>query len=261
MKSAISLALCMCLVSSAFPVAAQDGIAATPGPMARAITREAVRLGTVQEVVKPGDADWASVRRLAPGTEVIVTVRGSRSGIRHVVSASDSVLTVLNLADRSLPEAATRALLNIAANHSEYLAGAKTGGTFLFDKRVRVASDGVFVADQKVADLGQVIETVARTDVVEIKTSGRTLSPRSFSAQVQKGALLGAIAGVVTGLAFISGLCDGSHCDAAGYMWAAEWFGGPGAGIGALIGAASHRAQRVIYRDVDIGSAGGRPDN
>ena len=242
MKSAISLALSMCLVSSAFPVAAQDGIAATPGPIARAITREAVRLGTVQEVAKPGDSDWASVRRLAPGTEVIVTVRGSQSGKRHVVSASDSVLTVLNLTDPSLPDAATRALLSMAANHSEHFAGVKTGGHFLFDKSVRMASDGVFVADQKVADLGQVVETIARTDVVEIRSSGRTLSP------VQKGALIGAIAGVATGLTFASLLCDGSHCYTSGYVWAAALFGGSGAGIGALIGAARHKAQNVIYR-------------
>ena len=49
MKSAISLALSMWLVSSAFPVAAQDGIAATPGPIARAISRtdlvEGARVG------------------------------------------------------------------------------------------------------------------------------------------------------------------------------------------------------------------------
>jgi hypothetical protein len=54
MKSAMSLAWSMCLVSSAFPVAAQDGIAAPPGPIARALTREAVRLGTVRQVASPG---------------------------------------------------------------------------------------------------------------------------------------------------------------------------------------------------------------
>src|SRR3981081_1127036 len=96
-------------------------------------------------------------------------------------------------------------------------------------------SDGVFVADQKVADLGQVVETIARTDVVEIRSSGRTLSP------VQKGALIGAIAGVATGRTFASLLCEGGPCYTSGYVWEAALFGGSGAGIGALIGAARHK--------------------
>lgn len=207
----------------------------------RASIQEGVRL-TAARLIDPGRSAWASVRRLAPGTEVTVTVRGSQSGKRHVVSASDSVLTVLNLTDPSLPDAATRALLSMAANRSEYFAGAQTGGNFLFDKSVRIASDGVFVADQKVADLGQVVETIARTDVVEIRSSGRTLSP------VQKGALIGAIAGVATGLTGASLLCDGSRCYTSGYVWAATLFGGPGAGIGALMGTGTHKAQDVIYR-------------
>lgn len=251
MKSAVSLALSMCLVSSAFPVAAQDGIAATPGPIARAITREAVRLGTVQEVGKPGGPDWARVRRLVPGTEVIVTVRGSQPGKRHVVSASDSVLTVLNLTDPSLPDAATRALLSMAANHSEYFAGAQAGRNFVFDKSVRIASDGVFVADQKVADLGQVVETIARTDVVEVRPGSASVSGVRKGALI--GALIGAAGGIAIALANVSQQCEGG-CATPGkaFLVYGGVFGGVGtgigAGVGAIIGASTHHSPDAIYR-------------
>jgi hypothetical protein len=121
MKSALSLTLTVCLVGSAMPLAGQERLGPTSGPIARAVTREAIRLaaasaeaGTseleaVQQAGKPVQADWSRVRKLAPGTEVIVIVQGSRPGTRYVVLADESELTVINLTAPELPSPSTSA--------------------------------------------------------------------------------------------------------------------------------------------------------
>src|SRR5712691_9271926 len=92
MKSALSLTLIASLVGSA-PVAAQDRVESTAGPIARAVTREAVRLA-VDPQSEPADSDWARVRALVPGTEVIVAIKGARLGKRYIVRADESELVV-----------------------------------------------------------------------------------------------------------------------------------------------------------------------
>jgi len=72
MKSAFSLALIVCLVGLALPVTAQE----------------------------------QSVRKLVPGTEIIVTVRGSPPAQRDVVAGDEVDLTVLKVADPTLLRAA-----------------------------------------------------------------------------------------------------------------------------------------------------------
>ena len=55
---------------------------------------------------------------------------------------------------------------------------------------VRVESGGVFVADRNVADLGQIVDRIARTDVVEIRNES-VLHPA-----VARGALIGLATGI-----------------------------------------------------------------
>ena len=94
MKSALSLTLIVCLVGSALPAAAQDRLdEPTSGPIARAVTREAVRLATAQPN-EPADRDWSRVRDLKSGTEIIVTVGTSRPARRSFVRADDSSLWI-----------------------------------------------------------------------------------------------------------------------------------------------------------------------
>jgi hypothetical protein len=125
-----------------------------------------------------------------------VTVKGSQPGSRYVVMADDSGLTVLNLTDPTLPAASTRVLRDLASHHPEYFAAMQKGGTFGEDS-VRVGRDGVFVADRKVADLGQVVETIARNDVTEI--SGPVVARGSVLGAVL-GGYLGFAVGAVPGL-------------------------------------------------------------
>ena len=93
MKSALSLTLIASLAGSALPVAAQERMESTAGPVARAVTREAVRLAADPQS-EPAGSDWARVRSLVPGTEVIVTIRSTRLGKRYIVRADESELVV-----------------------------------------------------------------------------------------------------------------------------------------------------------------------
>ena len=75
------------------------------GPVAQAIAHEAVRLAADERTLSLGpgsvrqattsDSDWLRVRQLAPGTEIVVTVRGSQPGKRTFASANASELTVM----------------------------------------------------------------------------------------------------------------------------------------------------------------------
>ena len=89
MRSTLSLTLIVCLVASALPVTAQER-----GPLARAVTRESVRLAAVQSGGTPADSNWSHVRGLAPGTDVVVTVRGSKFARCTFVQADESALIV-----------------------------------------------------------------------------------------------------------------------------------------------------------------------
>jgi hypothetical protein len=245
MKSAVSLALSIGLVLSALPVAAQDRVVASSGPLARAIAREAARLTTVQQVGKPTNSDWACVRRLVPGTEVTVTVRGSQPGTRYVVLADEYGVTVLNLTNPTIPPAAKSVLPEVASHHPEYFTAAQKGGTFVLDKNVRMGPDGVFVADRKIADLAELAERIVRDDVVQVE--GPTRARGSVA-----GAVIGAGGGFLVGsTAFVvqalrddcSGGCSGSNALA---VMALVGFPVAGGILGYRI--SSHETRGVIYR-------------
>ena len=78
MRSAVSFALVTSLIGSAVPVAARHS------PFA-----------TVQQD-EPVDSGWSRVRKLATGTELIVTVQGAPLANRYFVAGDESDLTVLN---------------------------------------------------------------------------------------------------------------------------------------------------------------------
>jgi hypothetical protein len=185
MKSALSLTLAVALMTSVPPVMAQEPMVPAPGPIAKALTREAIRLAAANlNGVRTGgsaDVDWMGVRRLAPGTEIIVTVGNAKPRKRYFVLAVGSTVTVLNLTAEALPAAATRLLRDIAAHHPEYFASTQRAAQF-GDQDVQVRPDGVFLAGHKIADLDQIVERIARADVVDVRSvqpwsHARTLAP------------------------------------------------------------------------------------
>ena len=178
-------------------------------------------------------SDWSRVMQVAPASQIQVQTRSAPSAERHFVAANDSGLTLLNLGDASLPREASRALLEMAAEHPEYFGARERQATFA-RASVRIGRDGVFVGNRRVADYEHVIETLARRDVLEIR--GPVIARGSVP-----GALLGGWIGFAVGV--LPGL-GGASSDVA-------WLAVTGAAaVGGYLGHrwSSHRTQGVIYR-------------
>jgi hypothetical protein len=261
MKSALALMLIVCLTGSAMPVTAQGqtekptafsfrALGLEAGPLARAVTREAARLAA-EDVApsvasaggdKSGQSNWSRVRDLE-GEEILLTVSGSPPGKRYVVrgTVDQFGLTVLNLTDSSIPVAVTDALAGAAWWHADYFGLARRGSTVRLDKHVRLAPDGVFLDDRKVAELEQVVQLVARDSVAEIRHVHRA---------IKRGMAWGALIGGLAGIAMTNWHCHGEN-DAAGCgnLNGIMVIFGPamGLGIGSGIGA-TFKISTVVYR-------------
>ena len=95
MQFAVSIPLIVCLVTSTLPLEAQDRMQSMAGPIARGIAREATRL-TVDQSASSTDVEWSRVRKLASGSEIIVTIEGAQPVERRVVRVDESSLTLSN---------------------------------------------------------------------------------------------------------------------------------------------------------------------
>jgi hypothetical protein len=198
MRSAVSFALVTSLIGSAVPIAAPQNIPVA-GPITPSITREAARFATVQQS-NPVDSQWSRVRKLAPGAELIVIVKGAQLAHRYFVAGDESDLTVLNLDDPALAGAARDVLRDLASTHPEYFLAAQKGGRFVLEKNVRMGPDGVFVADRKAADLVQVVERYGRSDITEIRTAIVESNPVGCAfAGFYGGGIVGGLPGAVIG--------------------------------------------------------------
>lgn len=127
MRSTLSLTLIACLLP--FPAAALDAL---PGPIAAAIPLEAARLVTSQDAASEADSEhqdtltlsrWSRVRRLAPETNMIVTVKGGQPRRWRFKTADDSQLTVYD----STGYEETIARSNVAVIETFAIRGSKAG--------------------------------------------------------------------------------------------------------------------------------------
>lgn len=118
MLGALSFSLTLVLTTSALPVTAQEQTETprafdlrgpVPGtcPLARAATREAVRLAAAREPLSlsiegvaqggaPATSDWSRVRQLGRGTGITVTVKNAPPVHGQFLAADESELTMLN---------------------------------------------------------------------------------------------------------------------------------------------------------------------
>lgn len=94
------------------------------------------------------------------------------------------------------------------SHHSEYFVGGAKTEQFK-QQNVRVEPDGVFVEDRKVADLGQIVQTTARADVLEISEARQRLSTR---ASIGKWVGIGAAIAGATVLFWFLRICGGFQC-------------------------------------------------
>jgi hypothetical protein len=128
------------------------------GASAVAGANAAARPGT-SSPVEADAVTWKRVQRLDPGARVKITVGGTVVE-RYFVRADDNELIVLNLSAANLPK---RQLLNMAVDNPAWVAG--TSKTTYRDNNLRIGPEGVFVKDQKVAELAQVVERIPRDRV------------------------------------------------------------------------------------------------
>jgi hypothetical protein len=240
-----------------------------------ALTREAVRLAAahgsspalqhddVQQVAKTGRADWAGLRNVAPGNavDIVVSTMGADGHsapilTRYFVSADDSSLTVLNLSDPALPAAAARALRQIASQHRGFLDGAVRGGTFIVGD-VRLAAAGVFVSDQKIADLRDIVETTARTEVLEIRIRQRGRGVWGQLGPVG-GYFVGAMSGAYAARLACQAATGRNRCDSGAALTGIALGGIAGAGYG--LRAARRETESTIYSAPRCGEVDGVQD-
>lgn len=145
---------------------------------------------TVVSVAAPAAAQptpdiWGHLRGLAPGTEILVTLRGSDGpGKRYFLAATDSELTTLNLTDPRLPRDARNVLRNVAETNTEFLLATENGGT-LTDEDVRLGPAGIYVGKDKVGEMAQVVERVSRDQIVAVTRPGG--APLSWNRPVEIG--------------------------------------------------------------------------
>jgi hypothetical protein len=173
------------------------------------------------------------VSELQAGTEVVLTARGSQPANRYFVVSDQSRVIVLNLTDPTLPGAATRVLRDMASRHPEYFSTMQQGGTFEQDN-VRLGRDGLSVANRRIADIGQIVETIARNDVAEIR-----------GPVVARGSVIGAVLGGWIGFSV------GAAAALGGASGAAAWSALIGSvAVGSFLGShwSSHAPEGVIYR-------------
>ena len=140
--------------------------------------------------------DWVRVRQLASPAEITVSTGRFRAAPRTFLLADDSRVVVLNLTSPSLPPASVRTLRTMAAQQPEVFSTLAVSGALEQDG-VRLGREGVFVAGRRVAAFDEIVETVARDDVIEI--DGPVVARGSVAGSVL-GGWLGFGIGVVPGL-------------------------------------------------------------
>jgi len=206
MRSVLPLAFAGCLLVPATPLMAHEG--STPGPIARAVSREAARLASTGQS-STLDIRWARVGRLAAASEIRLIARGSE-GKRYFIAADAATLTVLNVTHLDIPAGMVRMLQNAIVNHADYFAGPRADRTLVVGY-LRLTPHGVFAADRKLAELRDVIEVVDRADVREIRADRAFGSPGGAVAGAVIGGLLGTAAALGAGFSHCGNDCGATR--------------------------------------------------
>jgi hypothetical protein len=107
--------------------------------------------------------DWKRLQRLDPGARLKLTIGTAAAVERYFVQLNESDLIVLNLTPKNLPR---RQLLRMVADNPGWIAN--TSKTTYRDNGLRIGPDGLFVRDQKVAELAEVVERIPRDRITSI---------------------------------------------------------------------------------------------
>ena len=219
MKSMRSIAIGACLIALLF-----SGCATGRGP--RQIDT-ATRAGALAQ------SNWSRVAELAPAAEVAVTARGSQPRTRHFVAADEVALIVLNLAHPALSPESRSVLRDMASRNPEHFVAVQKSGAIAQDD-VRIGRDGLFVANSRIANLDEVVESITRNDVSEIR-----------GPVIARGSIVGAVLGGWLG--FAVGAVPALGGSGEGIAWLVLT---SSVSIGAFLGHrwSSHETEGLVYR-------------
>lgn len=190
----------------------------------------------LDDQVMPPTWPWSRVGELKPGAQITVAASITPLRTRIFVSADDTAVTVLSLEDPSLPPGAIHALRDLATRHPEYFAAMRAASSFEQDG-VRLGRDGLFVAGRRIAAFAEVVETLPRETVREIR--GPVVARGSVPGTII-GGWLGFSAGVVPAL-------GGANAGVARVVLASA------ISLGGWLGHrwSNHTEEGVVYRDSD----------
>jgi hypothetical protein len=228
--------ICLILVS------ATDAQESAPGPLRRAITREAVR-GVLDSPHRAVPSNWTRVTALATGTDVTLTVQGRPPVGRVIAAADDSQLTTLNLTNPGLPPKARRALLNMAERFPRVIGS--PGAREFKEGPVTLSTNGLFVDASKVAEFREVVDMVDRNDVREISIDRR----RGSVAGALIGGGAGFALGFLTSITLANKQCNGS-CAPVKALMTVSLVGLPALGVALGYSAGGiHQVRDIVYRN------------
>jgi hypothetical protein len=143
-------------------------------------------LAQVVRTVNPSSG-WSRVCRITPGTPIVIRTRDAPSTTVTFVQADEWELTVLAAA--ALPPKVQRALRE-ASKRSQSLRSVFDDGARIIEGAVEIRRDGIFLADRKVAETGEVVRRIPPREVVAIETP-----------PARRGSVIGAALGAAAGFA------------------------------------------------------------
>jgi hypothetical protein len=157
---------------------------AASGPIASAAAREAKRVALIQAAGPSGD--WSRVRTLPPASELTVSLKNA-SGLKgRFVVADPSNVVILDVDHPALPERGKSLLVQFASMYPLYFGPGRRAFVY---KELRVGADGVFVADQRVADRDAIVRVIPRSEIAQVAVPMK-----------MRGSTLGAVGGAAAGL-------------------------------------------------------------
>jgi hypothetical protein len=213
----------------------------TRGPIAAAIERSGDRIPAAPTPDSQAQAaDWMQVARLSPGVEFHLTAGRGIAGRHTFVSADPAELIVLNLAHPALTDSSRKHLRRLAIDQPASLIAAR-GALFVKHGDVTIGGGEVSVSGQRIAALNEVLRTIPRADVQEIRIR------RTHGSKL--GAIGGAAGGVVASFVLAPYLMMkpcGKSCSDERFLTPAAFIGLPLAG--ALLGYAPRSQEVIVYR-------------
>src|SRR5262245_51926859 len=189
MRCVVSAALIVTLTASSASAQQVSEAADFASPDRRATATD-VPVSSPRAPARDRDGNWSDVREIAPGQEILVTVRDAPVTQRRLVTADAAGITVLDVSDARIPNQVKSVLIDTASDCPDRFALAELGGSALLDRNsdLRLTSSGVLLKGQAIAGLDEIVRRIARSEIITVATE-----ERAIARGIGWGALVGGI--------------------------------------------------------------------